>query len=380
MNLRERRLVIESGGIPDRFPVHGVHPWRQTLLRWKQEGMPDVSHPNQALGLDQDYDTVMLPLNLGMAPLFDVVVLERDTARVTVRDEFGVVRRMPHEEYAITGGAMMLTGETSAMSEFLAYPLTDRASWETLRRDRFSDDFSLRVPSDWAHRAPQYRAMAKEKYIMARGYPIMGAIGGFRQMMGLEPFIYAMADEPDWIREMWAYLISLWKATFDRVLQDVPVDHVIFFEDMCAKHGPLISPQMYMDFFGEGYRELIAFLRERGVHLFDLDTDGNATRMLPAYLSLGVNMLSPCQASAGMDAETLLKAYPSLLLHGGIDNTVLAYGDRQEIEAEVRSKYAAAWRYGRLIPAPEHGIAHNVSWDNIRYFADACLLYSVKAP
>ncbi len=274
----------------------------------------------------------------------------------------------------------MLTGETGCMSEFLSYPLTDRASWERLWQDRFAVDFSLHVPRDWEGQAAQLRAAAKEKYLMARGYSIMGAVGGLRQMMGLGDFAYALADDPDWIREMWRQLIALWKSIFDRALKDVPIDHVIFFEDMCAKHGPLISPQMYQDFFGGGYSELIAFLRERGVHLFDLDTDGNAVRMIPAYLGLGDNMLSPCQASAGMGAEEVLRAYPTLQLHGGIDNTILAFGDRQTIEDEVRRKYAAAWRYSRYIPAPEHGIAHNVSWDNIRYFADACLRYSVQAP
>ncbi len=380
MNFRERRLILEAGEIPDRFPVHGVHPWRETVSRWEREGKPAGVHHNQLLGLDQDYDTIMLPLNLGIAPLFEVTVLERDADRITVRDEFGVVRRMFHHEYAITGGTMMLTGDTSCMSEYMSYPLTDRASWETLWQERFSADFSLRVPADWTGKAAQLREAAKEKYLMARGYPIMGAVGGFRQMMGLENFAYALADDPDWIRRMWSQLVALWKSVFDRALQDVPIDHIIFFEDMCAKHGPLISPAMYLDFFGDGYSELIRFLRERGVHLFELDTDGNAMRMIPAYLQLGMNMLSPCQASAEMDAEEVLRTYPSLQLHGGIDNTILADGSKADIEEEVRRKYAAAWRYGRFIPAPEHGIAYNVSWDNIRYFADACLRYSVKAP
>ena len=380
MNMRERRQVIESGQVPDRIPVHGIFPWNDTLKRWEREGMPEGANWNQVLGLDGDYDAVVVPFNIGMAPLFDVKVLGRSNGRVTVCDEYGVTRRMLEHDYEITQGYMTKTGETSCMSEFLAYPLTDEASWEVLQHVHFTPNLALRVPENWASEAVRYKEIAKEKYLLLVGYPIMGAIGGLRQMMGLENLFFAMADNPAFVRRVWRDLIDLWLSLFDRVSQSVHIDHVIFFEDMCSSHGPLLSPAQYLDFFGEGYRELISFMRTRGVRLIDMDTDGNAMLLLDAIASLGFTMLSPVQASAGMDPEAILLKSPRLNLRGGINLHLLGTGNRTEVETEVKNKYAVAWKYGRYIPEPEHGIPASVSWDNIRAFADACQRYSAKAP
>ncbi|MEG0494490.1 MAG: uroporphyrinogen decarboxylase family protein [Clostridia bacterium] len=380
MNMRQRREMIEQGQIPDRFPVHCIHPWRETLIRWEKEGKPPQMNHNQLLGTDQDMDTEMLPFNIGMAPQYDVLELRRDAKNVIVRDEFGVTRRMPINDFEITKGLMMLTGETSCMSEFIEYPLTDEESWENLKAYHFSDLLCARVPKDWEHRVEYYREIAKEKYIGLRGYPIMGAIGGLRQMMGLENLIFTMADNPNFIRRVWTELIELWKSLLQKALNMVPIDHIIFFEDLCGTHGPLFSPAMFMDFFADGYRELLTFLKEHGVHALDFDTDGNAMLMLDAIEDIGFTMFSPVQASAGTDPEEVLKRHPKLMLHGGINHHVLSFGTKDEIEEEVRKKYATAWKYGRYIPAPEHSIPPTVSWDHIRYYADFSLRYSVMAP
>jgi len=323
---------------------------------------------------------VLLPVNVGMAPLFEVKVINRSDGRVTVRDEFGVIRRILERDYEVTQGYMMKTGSASAMSEFLVHPLTDEASWETLRNEHFTPDLTPRVPDNWEHEAKRYHEYAKDKYLVVRGYPIMGAVGGLRQMMGFENFIFAMAEVPAFIRRVWSELIDLWLSLFDLMLETVPIDQVNFFEDICSTHGPLISPVQYNNFFGEGYRKLLTYLRGRGVRVLDLDTDGNAMLMLDTITSLGFTSLSPVQASAGMDPETILQKYPNLVLSGGINLHLLGRGTKAEIDAEVRHKCAVAWKYGRYFPGPEHGIPASVSWDNIRYYADACLRYSAKAP
>ena len=383
MNMRDRKRAIENGNVPDRIPVQCVHPWDATIKRWEREGMPEGlswNELNALLGLDGDLDTVLLPVNVGMAPLFEINILGRSNGRVTFRDEFGVTRRMLELDFEVTKGYMANSGSSGSMSEFLSFPLTDEASWEDLWGAHFSSDIINRVSYNWEQESVQYQKLAEEVYLLISGFPIMGAVGGLRQMMGFENFIYTMFDNPELIRRIWHELVDLWISLFEQVFATVPIDHIRFFEDMCSTQGPLISPAQYLDFFGEGYRRLLSFLRERGVRLLEFDSDGNAMLMLDAVTSLGFTMLHPTQASAGMEPEVILKNYPNLILSGGINLHLLSRNNKKEINSEVKQKYATAWKYGRYFPGPEHVIPASVSWDAIRVYADACLRYSVVAP
>lgn len=54
---------------------------------------------------------------------------------------------------------------------------------------------------------------------------------------------------------------------------------------------------------------------------------------------------------------------------GGIDKRALA-GSREEMEAEVLPKLRAGFADGGFIPACDHGIPPDVSFDNYRYFRE----------
>ena len=60
---------------------------------------------------------------------------------------------------------------------------------------------------------------------------------------------------------------------------------------------------------------------------------------------------------------------------GGIDKRALA-GSREDIEAEVVPKLEACLHDGGFIPACDHGVPPDVSFDNFRYFRDIVRRYS----
>lgn len=74
-----------------------------------------------------------------------------------------------------------------------------------------------------------------------------------------------------------------------RVLKDIRVDVVRFWEDMTYKTGPLISPEMFRKFMLPRYKKITDFLRSNGVDIFHVDSDGNVEELIPLWLEVGVN-------------------------------------------------------------------------------------------
>ena len=71
-----------------------------------------------------------------------------------------------------------------------------------------------------------------------------------------------------------------------------------------------------------------------------------------------------------MDVVRLRKKYGKRIgFFGGIDKRALA-GTREQIKAEVVPKLEACWAEGGFIPACDHAIPPDVSFDNYRYFRE----------
>jgi hypothetical protein len=166
-------------------------------------------------------------------------------------------------------------------------------------------------------------------------------------------------------------LTDFWLEIFSRTLREgVRLDQVTFFEDMCATKAPLIGPAMFREFLSPGYRKVTGGLREMGVRLFCIDTDGNAWHIIPAMIEAGINGLHPCEVQADMDTGRLREAFPELYLNGGIAKRALTLGGK-EIEEEVARRFRVAWEGGRYTPAIDHSAPPDIPWPNLKKYA-AC--------
>ena len=369
MNGRELYEALYTGEEFDRLPLPGVGPWVETLERWHREGLPEGQEPNQVLGLISD-DTAGLPLNLNMVPQFPLEVLSEGPEYVTLRDEYGITKRMRRVDYDRSGGYMGNAGATSSMSHWVDFPVKDLRSWKTLYEERFRPDLTDRLPADWAQQKAEVIRRAETRWVMYFCFPLGGLFGGLRQLLGLEGLVFAMADDPGLVRTMVDDLTRFWVEVFGQVLTDgVRLDAMWFFEDMAATKAPLLSPAMFREFFAPGYRKVCGALRELGVRQFIVDSDGNAEPLIPELAACGVTGIQPCEVQSGMDAERLRLAYPDFALQGGIDKRALARGP-EAVAEELRRRYTTAWTRGRYLPYPDHGLPPDVPWANVEYFAE----------
>ncbi len=353
MNDRERFINCISGEAVDRPPFWLFWgPWNTTRKRWEGEGMP-AGLMEPASIFDPDARPRVLPVNLGPCPPILRTCINEDGNYVIFIDEWGIKRRdYKHGE---------------SMSDFLEFPVKTAEDWKAFR-DRWLDpDDIRRLEGNWQELGRQW---------MDQGYPIQlgdfpnaGVYGPFRWLMGDESGLIALHTMPGLAYEMMDHITSIYLCVFEQVVKKVRVDVIHFWEDMCYKGGPLISPKMWEEFLGPCYRRIKAFADQHNIPILSVDTDGNPDKIAPAMMRAGINYLFPMEVAAGCDVNAWQKKYPTLGMMGGIDKRVLARGKRA-IDVELE-RVRPAIEKGRYIPELDHLIPDDVSWENYCYYAEA---------
>lgn len=377
LNGRELLECIYAGEIPPYLPIAGLGPWVEARERWEREGLPAGADCNRELGLTSRHDEWMagLPLSFNMVPAFPIEIHGRDAEFVTLRDEFGVTKRLLTGDFDRTGGYKAAAGATSSMAQWLDFPVKDLRSWKSIYEARFRTDLAGRLPADWATKRPWLKAEAPKRFIGLWGFPFFGLLGPLREVMGLEGLIFAMVDDPAFVHTMVDDMATFLIGTIAGVVPDVPLDQVTFFEDMCATKAPLVSPAMFREFFAPGYRKITGALRELGVRHQHIDTDGNAWNVIPEFIACGLTGTSPCEAQADMDVGRLRECFPEFVLAGGIDKRALVRGPAA-IDAELKRRFTTAWTKSRYTPSLDHGAPPDISWANAQHYARRVVEFS----
>ena len=353
MNDRERFVSCVLGDPVDRPPYWLFWgTWETTWKRWQREGMPrDVTNHRSLFGADQL--PLLVPVNYGPCPRLERTVLEESDEFVVFTDGWGIVRRdFKH---------------SVSMSEFVEFPIKNRRDWEKFKEERLDPDHPQRLDGNWRQLAQQW--MEKGYPIQIGTYPDVTQFGGVRWLLGDEECLVAFYTMPDLVHDIMDHLTSLYLTVFEKVLKEVRVDTILIWEDMCGRNGPLISPQHWEEFMGPNYRRIKRFADEHHIPVIMVDTDGDPSLITPPMMHSGVNMLLPMEVAAGCDVNDWQKRFPGLGMMGGIDKRALAVGP-EAIDRELE-RIRPALERGRYVPALDHVVPDDVSWDNYGYYARA---------
>lgn len=351
MNHRQRFIATILGEPVDR-PIYWLawSPWARTWRRWEAEGKPAWVTDHRAF-MDPDPEPQTLPVNCGPYPPELGRVIAEDENYIVFIDSWGIRRR----DYKL--------GES--MSEFLDFPVKNRAGWIEFRDRWLNPDDPRRLEGKWRE---QGRAWMEQGIPIRLGnYPDVGIFGTFRWLLGDEEGLVAFHTDPALVHEIMDHMTSLYLTVFTQVVREVEVDNIHLWEDMCYRGGPLISPRMWEEFMGPCYRRIKAFADQHNIPVISVDTDGDPDRITPAMMRAGMNLLFPMEVAAGCDVNQWQKRYPSLAMMGGIDKRALAQG-KEAIDRELERIRPALGR-GRYIPDLDHLVPDDVSWENYCYYA-----------
>ena len=380
MNVRDRYLATMRFERCPRTPRWEMGFWSGAIRRWHEEGLPGqqqairaaepyggwVSGPgHNPAGVDissRDHDVaeyfvmdegaMAVSINYNVWPPFEVVVLEQTDEYSIVRGPDGVTNKNLEGEH---GGTMPL---------WLDYPVHSRQEWERFVAERYQPDLSRRIPPDWNELVTEYNG--PRSYPICLGAGFTGFFGTIRQWLGLERTLTTFYDDPVWMHAMMDYLADFYVKLYGEVLSQVKVDYCLHWEDMCYVAGPLISPRMFAEFMVEPYKRLSGMLRDNGVDVLMVDTDGDCRSLIPLFVEGGVTSLLPFEAQSHMHVAEVRTQYPHLGMQGGIDKKALASG-KAAIDQELDEKVPVVLS-GGYIPGVDHGVPPDVSWENFRYY------------
>ena len=350
----ERLVRCLTGGDIDRVPFGvglGWHPWGVTLDNWRrQTGIADLDLV-KAMRYDRGF--TVPALESGAWPAFPEEVFAEDGEYVTYRDRRGMTLKGRKD-----GGSI---------PDFLDHPVKGVADWEELRDTRFRlDNIDSRLVQDW----DVFRANLAEtgEAVQVGNFP-WGVFGTVRDLMGVEEMLVGFYDHPGMMRDMMERLTRIWLGIWERVADEVRIDHIHIWEDMSGRQGSLLSPAMVEEFMMPCYDRIRDFAVARGVRVVSVDTDGDCGELVPLMMCHGVNMFFPFEAQAGNDILEYRRLYPELGIMGGLDKRCLARS-ADAVDLEV-ARCAEMLRHGRYVPGFDHLIPPDAQWHLYKRVAEA---------
>ncbi len=354
MTHRERFIGTLKHEHVDRVPDYEFGAWEQTLARWHREGMPEKftgvwDALNDYCRTDRILD---MHLVTRMLPGFERKVLEQKGDRVIIQDEEGAIVEMLNPECG------------ASIPRYLKFPIQTRRDWERIRDERLDPDAPGRLPVNIEQLCRE--SWQSEDPVMINGGSLYGWM---RDWMGMENLSYAVHDDPAWIEEMMEHLTRLWLSIYAKLAGNARVDLSEWWEDMCYKSGPLLSPKHVSEWMVPRYRRVTDFLkREFGCQFHMLDCDGDIEQLVPLWLKGGINLMIPLEV-AHTDGYALSECFGSQIgLRGYIDKKALIQG-REAIDREI-ARIEPLLRRGGFIPHVDHLVPPDVSFDNYLYYRE----------
>jgi uroporphyrinogen decarboxylase len=360
------------------LPVVHFGFWRETLAKWAEEGhLPAELAKSWGDGNDADAEIGRrLGFNFNWYSCFHM--------HTGLRPGFGhtVVRELPDGSKHIRNNdgvtELQAPGAGSIPAE-IDHLLKDRASWEEHYQHRYAwhdsrvdDAMVRRSAGDWV-RFTQGGAdfLRADQRGFHMGIHCGSLLGSIRNIIGVERLSYLGADDPELLEEIVATNADLCYRCLERALATgAKFDFAHFWEDICYKNGPLVSPKVFRRVVGPHYKRITDLVRRHGIDIISLDCDGCIDALLPIWLENGVNTMFPIEVGTwrASIAPWRAKYGKDVRGVGGMDKVVFSK-DRAAIDAEVE-RLKPLVELGGFIPCPDHRIAPDAQWDLVRYYCE----------
>jgi uroporphyrinogen decarboxylase len=341
LTTHERMSLVYAHQEPDRVPITDWF-WESTLERWQSEGMPRDLDVVPCFGLDD-----IIKIEIDTSPRFETKVIEEtDTYRIE-RDSWGITKKN--------------FKPISATFEHLDHMVKDRASWQ-IARARMTPA-SDRI--DWAALERDYRGWRERgAWIIAApwfGYDIVNA-----RMCDTATILYAMADDPEWVKDMCNHGCDMTLALLDMLWdRGYTLDELMWFDDMAYKNGMLFSKAMWREIVRPYQQRTIDWAHAHGIKV-QLHCCGRITELIPDLIAMGLDALNPMEVKAGMDPVQMKKQYGrDLVLRGGFD--IQNWSDPRKAEDDIRRVLPAMMESGGYIFTSDHSVADSVSYANYQH-------------
>jgi len=377
MNTAEMAMRILHYQPVERVPVVHFGYWNETLQKWATEGHlskelarvwgdgnPADAEINTKLGFDFDWYSAFHP-NCSLKPEFEPRVVQEfpDGSKHVLNSEGVIVLQAP---------------DAGSIPTEIEHLFRDRASWEKEYRWRLQwnearvTEGQVRVNDRmvrWDQGGLEFLKTGKRDYHY--GLHCGSLFGTIRNIIGVENCAYLHMDDEALFTEIIEMNAEICYRTTKVALESgAKFDFAHFWEDICFKNGPLISPAVFAEKVGPHYRRITDLVRAHGIEIISLDCDGMIDSLLPIWLENGVNTMFPIEVGTwNASIAPWREKYGRELRGVGGMNKVVFARDRAAVDAEIE-RLRPLVELGGYLPCPDHRIPPDAEWDLVRYYCD----------
>ena len=325
---------------PDRVPITDG-PWESTISRWKKEGLPDGVSWDRYFNLDR-----FGSIAVDTSPRFETMVIEETDTYKIERSRWGITKKnfKPVSSTFQHIDHLVKDPKTWQAAKQRMTPSRDRIDWAYLRKH-----YPVwRRNGAWISVAPWF------------GYDIVNA-----RMCNTETILCAMADDPEWVKDMCnhgcdlalALLEMIWEAGYE-------FDELMWFDDMAYRNGLLFSKDMWRDILMPYQKKTINWAHSHSIKA-QLHCCGNINALIPELIELGLDALNPLEVKAGMNPVRVKKTYgKNLVLKGGFD--IRNWNHMAKAEEDIRAVLPDMMESGGYVFSSDHSIADSVGLEDYR--------------
>ncbi|MBR4073381.1 MAG: hypothetical protein IKK24_05485 [Clostridia bacterium] len=365
MTNRERAMNILHYKPVDRLPAVHFGYWWELLEEWVEQGYipADIlegyadgnekdAQLDKIIGWDFNWYTTARG-NIGLNPVFEYKVLEElPDGFCRIQNADGIIEK-------IKPGTNSIPSEDD-------YQLKDRAAFEKLYlpKMQYTPD---RIDLDYFKNFNETRP--KDRPIGLHLGSVLGEIRSMASVMGMS---YLMYDEDE---TLFADIIDTYAEMQYQCVKAIletgaKFDFAHYWEDICFKNGPLISPDLFNELCAKHYKKRNDLCHQYGIDIISLDCDGVTEKLLPTWFETGVNTMFPIEVGVWGDqfAPAREKFGKGMLGVGGMDKTALRK-DKAAVDAELE-RLKRLVEMGGFIPCPDHRLMPGTKFELVQYYIE----------
>lgn len=348
--------------------------WSGTVKNFIKEGMPvkkelplNISDNSSIMGYPKidnksreitdenvkdffNLDPYIAKFPFDVSPRFQEEIIEEDEYYKVYKNKYGITLKERKDG-------------TSAPLD-LDFPIKNRKDFENYKR-YYDLNFKKRLPENWDKIKQD---LENREFPVRLGGNPFGFLGFPRHLIGTTELFMMMYDNPQLIKDINEFFLNFIMGYWSEILDEIQVDCILIFEDMCYKNGSMISDEMFKEFLSPYYKRLINFLKNHGVKNIIVDSDGYVEDVIPLFLECGVTGLMPFEIQAGNDLLRIRRNYPKLQILGGIDKKILLRDEGRNFIDRELEKVPVLLKQGGYIPHIDHHVSEDATWENFKYY------------
>jgi len=349
MDSRERTFLALDHEQPDRAPID----------LWASAGFKAALQRERGLAFEAFLDAHDVDLRYVAGPRYVGPPLEEGC------DLWGVRRRVVDVPAA---------HGTEHYSELALSPLADARTAEAILA---YDGWPSPDWFDYAPVAASARAIREAGRVAVFMGDRLNRIAQLKPAMylrGVEQILLDLALNPAIARAVIGRIRAFCLAYAERVLTAAAglIDIVCTGDDFGSQAGPLVSPAMWEQFLGDGFRAYIDAIHAGGAQVMH-HTCGAVRPIIPLMIEGGLDILQSLQPeAAGMDPAALKSAFGERLsFQGGISiQRTLPFGTADDVRAEVRRVIGVMAPGGGYILGTAHNVQADTPVENVEAFLE----------